>query len=126
MQTYLQSKTEVKLACCYNVVGALQDQYKVLGEHVQQTKLEHIKSQLAIFKSSLEEFAIKHRYRESHLCIDCTATGTVASDSEHQSSLCGAATKHGVHLPQSCLSSRTLNAAVQQHVETFAMLWLQE
>ena len=39
----------------------MQDQYKVLGEHVQQTKLEHIKSQMAVFKKSLEEFAIKHR-----------------------------------------------------------------
>lgn len=37
------------------------DQYKVLGEHVQQTKLEHMKSQMVVFKKSLEEFAIKHR-----------------------------------------------------------------
>lgn len=29
---------------------------------MQQTKLEHIKSQMAIFKTSLEQFAIKHRY----------------------------------------------------------------
>ena len=33
----------------------------MLGEHVQQTKLEHMKSQMVIFKKSLEEFAIKHR-----------------------------------------------------------------
>jgi len=40
---------------------ALQDQYKSLGEHVQAVKVEHMKSQLATFKSSLEQFAIKHR-----------------------------------------------------------------
>lgn len=37
------------------------DQYKSLGEHVQAVKLEHMKSQLALLKSSLEQFAIKHR-----------------------------------------------------------------
>ncbi|GAB4814159.1 hypothetical protein N2152v2_001205 [Parachlorella kessleri] len=37
------------------------DQYKALGEQVQQTKLELMKAQLATFKSSLEEFALKYR-----------------------------------------------------------------
>lgn len=45
----------------FRIQTSLQDQYKVLGEHVQQSKLEHIKSQMAVFKKSLEEFAIKHR-----------------------------------------------------------------
>lgn len=40
---------------------SLQDQYKSLGEHVQAVKVERMKSQLATFKSSLEQFAIKHR-----------------------------------------------------------------
>ena len=53
------------LSLCFAVVPTLcqaQDQYKVLGEHVQQTKIEHMKSQMVIFKNSLEEFAIKHRH----------------------------------------------------------------
>jgi len=43
----------------------------VLGEHVQQTKLEHMKSQMVIFKKSLEEFAIKHRCASS-ACWSCS------------------------------------------------------
>ncbi len=43
----------------------------MLGEHVQQTKLEHMKSQMEIFKKSLEEFAIKHRYASS-ACWSCS------------------------------------------------------
>lgn len=39
----------------------MQDHFKNLGEHVQAVKLEHMKSQLALLKSSLEQFAIKHR-----------------------------------------------------------------
>lgn len=42
-------------------VGELQGQYRALGDQVQQTKLEHLKAQMAQFKSSLEEFALKHR-----------------------------------------------------------------
>ena len=56
-----EAKVQILVYCCQ------QDQYKVLGEHVQQTKLEHMKSQMVIFKKSLEEFAIKHR------CADGTA-----------------------------------------------------
>ena len=44
----------------------LQGHYKSLGEHVQAVKLEHMKSQLAHFKSSLEQFAIKHRCWRLH------------------------------------------------------------
>ena len=44
-----------------NYSVGIQDQYKSLGEHVQAVKLEHMKSQLALLKSSLEQFAIKHR-----------------------------------------------------------------
>ena len=39
----------------------MQSSYKALGNQVQQTKLETIKAQMAVFKRSLEEFAIKHR-----------------------------------------------------------------
>ena len=42
-------------------LGLLQDNYKALGETVSQTKLEHMKAQMASFKEKLEEFAIKHR-----------------------------------------------------------------
>lgn len=37
--------------------------YKNLGDHVQQVKLEHMRSQMEIFRKSLEEFALKHRYQ---------------------------------------------------------------
>lgn len=40
----------------------LQDVYKALGDTVNQTKLEHMRAQMAGFKEKLEEFAIKHRY----------------------------------------------------------------
>ena len=39
----------------------VQDHYKSLGEHVQAVKLEHMRSQLAQFKASLEVFAMNHR-----------------------------------------------------------------
>jgi EAP30/Vps36 family len=50
-----------------------QDQYKSLGEHVQAVKLEHMKSQLALLKSSLEQFAIKHRWDITlmHAAVRC-------------------------------------------------------
>lgn len=38
-----------------------QDVYKALGDTVNQTKLEHMRAQMAGFKEKLEEFAIKHR-----------------------------------------------------------------
>lgn len=41
--------------------NAPQDVYKALGDTVNQTKLEHMRSQMAGFKEKLEEFAIKHR-----------------------------------------------------------------
>lgn len=47
----------------------------MLGEHVQQTKLEHMKAQMAIFKKSLEEFAIKHRCA-SRACWSCSGLCT--------------------------------------------------
>ena len=40
---------------------AVQDQYKALGEHVHAVQAEVMAEQLATFKRSLEEFAIKHR-----------------------------------------------------------------
>ena len=40
---------------------ASQDQYKALGEHVHAVQANVMAEQLATFKRSLEEFAIKHR-----------------------------------------------------------------
>ena len=39
----------------------VKDVYKAFGETVNQTKLEHMKVQMAGFKEKLEEFAMKHR-----------------------------------------------------------------
>lgn len=60
---------------------AMQDHYKSLGEHVQAVKLEHMKSQLAVLKSSLEQFAIKHRcaparVMHSSVCCECSTAST--------------------------------------------------
>ena len=39
----------------------MQDQYKALGEQVQAVQAEHMRAQLATFKRSLEQFALRHR-----------------------------------------------------------------
>jgi len=39
----------------------LQDVFKTFGDNVNQTKLEHMKAQMAAFKDNLSKFAIKHR-----------------------------------------------------------------
>ena len=38
-----------------------QDHYKALGQTVADTKLEHVRAQMAAFKQGLEGFALKHR-----------------------------------------------------------------
>jgi len=54
------------LSCCAvsykGVRTPAQDQYKALGEHVHAVQAEVMAEQLATFKRSLEEFAIKHRW----------------------------------------------------------------
>lgn len=40
---------------------AARDQFKALGEQVAQTKLELMRAQMATFKTSLEEFALRYR-----------------------------------------------------------------
>ncbi len=35
--------------------------FKTFGDNVNQTKLEHMKAQMAAFKDNLSKFAIKHR-----------------------------------------------------------------
>ena len=37
------------------------DVYKALGRNVQETRLEHMRAQMASFKEHLEGFALKHR-----------------------------------------------------------------
>lgn len=41
---------------------SMQESFKVLGDHVNQTKLELMRGQMAMFKQSLEEFAIKYKW----------------------------------------------------------------
>ena len=46
----------------YSALGhSLQDHYKALGQTVADTKLEHVRAQMAAFKQGLEGFALKHR-----------------------------------------------------------------
>ncbi len=49
-----------RICQCCRSLGS-QDQYKALGEHVHAVQSEVMAEQLATFKRSLEEFAIKHR-----------------------------------------------------------------
>lgn len=44
----------------------LQESFKALGDHVNQTKLELMRSQMAVFKESLEQFALKYRWEGWH------------------------------------------------------------
>jgi len=41
--------------------NGLQDHFKALGQTVADTKLEHVRAQMAAFKQGLEGFALKHR-----------------------------------------------------------------
>lgn len=41
----------------------MQDQFKALGKDVSETRLEHMRAQMASFKEHLEGFALKHRCR---------------------------------------------------------------
>ena len=45
------------------------DVYKSLGRTVQETRLEHMRAQMASFKEHLEEFALKHRHASQHFAI---------------------------------------------------------
>ncbi len=65
------------------------DVYKTLGKTVQDTRLEHMRAQMASFKEHLEEFALKHRHVQYH-CYICPA-------SHHQAAVPGAV--HNVALP---------------------------
>jgi hypothetical protein len=40
---------------------SLQEQYKRVGDQVNETKLQLMKSQMEQFRGSLEDFALKHR-----------------------------------------------------------------
>jgi hypothetical protein len=42
-----------------------QDHFKALGQTVADTKLEHVRAQMAAFKQGLEGFALKHRRASS-------------------------------------------------------------
>ena len=62
--TYLLDMLLLNRNCmkrCANIGNVTQDVYKALGDTVNQTKLEHMRSQMAAFKDRLEEFAMKHR-----------------------------------------------------------------
>lgn len=49
-------------ACCMSHPFSLeQEQYRSTGEEVRRATLQQMKDQLALFKSKLEEFAIKHK-----------------------------------------------------------------
>ncbi|KAL3144419.1 hypothetical protein ABBQ32_004167 [Trebouxia sp. C0010 RCD-2024] len=102
------------------------DQYKVLGEHVQQTKLEHIKSQMAIFKRSLEDFAIKHRndirqdpvFRaQFHTMCANIGVDPLASNKGMWAQLLGFGDFYyelGVQIVEACLATRAYNGGFME------------
>ena len=45
------------------------DVYKALGKNVQETRLEHMRAQMASFKEHLENFALKHRCCYDYHCV---------------------------------------------------------
>jgi hypothetical protein len=53
------------MRCCARKIltcdDSVQDVFKTFGDNVNQTKLEHMKAQMAAFKDNLSKFAIKHR-----------------------------------------------------------------
>ncbi|DBB05855.1 TPA: hypothetical protein ACH3X3_009864 [Trebouxia sp. C0006] len=102
------------------------DQYKVLGEHVQQTKLEHMKSQMVIFKKSLEEFAIKHRsdirqdpvFRaQFHTMCANVGVDPLASNKGMWAQLLGFGDFYyelGVQIVEACLATRAYNGGFME------------
>ena len=40
----------------------LQAQYKAVGDQATEVRLDQMRSQMAVFKKNLEDFATKHRY----------------------------------------------------------------
>ncbi|KAK9808648.1 hypothetical protein WJX72_001228 [[Myrmecia] bisecta] len=111
------------------------DHYKQLGEAVQQTKLEHMKAQMAVFKKSLEEFAIKHRndvrqdpvFRaQFHTMCANVGVDPLASNKGMWAQLLGFGDFYyelGVQIVEACLATRAQNGglmdleALQRYVQ---------
>ena len=49
------------LSVASDTAGRSQEKFEVLGDSVQQSKLEVLKAQTALFRDKLEEFALSHR-----------------------------------------------------------------
>lgn len=100
------------------------DHYKSLGQHVQTVKLEHMRSQLAQFKASLEQFAIRHREEikgspqfRAQFHTMCTTVGVdpLASNKGMWAKLLGFGNFYselGVQIVEACLATRSHNGGM--------------
>ncbi|KAK9842946.1 hypothetical protein WJX74_004716 [Apatococcus lobatus] len=98
--------------------------YKNLGDHVQQVKLEHMRSQLEIFRKSLEEFALKHRdgvrqdpeFRAKfHAMCANVGVDPLASNKGVWAQLLGFGDFYyelGVQIVEACLATRAYNGGL--------------
>jgi ESCRT-II complex subunit VPS22 len=98
--------------------------YKSLGEQVQQTRLEHVKSQLATLKKSLEEFAVKHRQdirkdavfrAQFHTMCANAGVDPLASNKGMWAQLLGFGDFYyelGVQIIEACLATRAHNGGL--------------
>eukprot|EP00208_Stichococcus_sp_RCC1054_P003031 CAMPEP_0206147056 /NCGR_PEP_ID=MMETSP1473-20131121/32277_1 /ASSEMBLY_ACC=CAM_ASM_001109 /TAXON_ID=1461547 /ORGANISM="Stichococcus sp, Strain RCC1054" /LENGTH=200 /DNA_ID=CAMNT_0053543849 /DNA_START=355 /DNA_END=954 /DNA_ORIENTATION=+ len=100
------------------------EHYKSLGEHVQAVKLEHMRSQLAQFKASLEQFAISHREEirrspefraQFHTMCANIGVDPLASNKGAWAQLLGFGdfySELGVQVIEACLATRSHNGGM--------------
>eukprot|EP00879_Flechtneria_rotunda_P020502 GHRR01021571.1.p1 GENE.GHRR01021571.1~~GHRR01021571.1.p1 ORF type:complete len:247 (+),score=73.94 GHRR01021571.1:298-1038(+) len=100
------------------------EQFKTAGEEVRRATLQQMKDQLALFKSKLEEFAIKHKtdirrdpmFRaQFHTMCANIGVDPLASNKGMWNELLGFGDFYyelGVQLLEACLASRPLNGGM--------------
>mmetsp|Transcript_12357 Transcript_12357/g.34703 ORF Transcript_12357/g.34703 Transcript_12357/m.34703 type:complete len:245 (+) Transcript_12357:396-1130(+) len=99
-------------------------QYKAVGEQAAEVRLEQMKAQMAVFKSSLEEFALKHRseirknpaFRSQFhkMCANC-GVDPLQSNKGLFAELLGFGDFYyelGVQITEACLATRELNGGL--------------
>eukprot|EP00878_Enallax_costatus_P028308 GHUV01030568.1.p1 GENE.GHUV01030568.1~~GHUV01030568.1.p1 ORF type:complete len:198 (+),score=40.83 GHUV01030568.1:409-1002(+) len=102
------------------------EQYRSAGEEVRRATLQQMKEQLALFKSKLEEFAIKHKadirrdpvFRaQFHTMCANIGVDPLASNKGMWNELLGFGDFYyelGVQILEACLASRPLNGGIME------------
>jgi len=100
------------------------DVFKTFGDNVNQTKLEHMKAQMAAFKDNLSKFAIKHRddvrrdpvFRaQFHTMCANVGVDPLASNKGMWAQLLHFGDFYyelGVQIVEACLASRAMNGGL--------------